>query len=64
MENNIQAEKQTIEKKQIQDTHSDEYWSNKYDVSSDELKETENTQLLDVIIEAGIKRKSFQSIMA
>jgi len=59
MENNIQTEKQNREVKQLQDTHNDEYWAKKYDISIDELKKTANTAIADIIIAAGIKHKTF-----
>ena len=59
MENSVQTEKQNREVKQLKDTHHDEYWSKKYDISIDELRKEENTAISNVIIEAGIKHKTF-----
>lgn len=59
MENSVQIEKQNREVKQLKDTHNDEYWSKEYDISIDELRKEENTAISNVIIEAGIKHKSF-----
>jgi hypothetical protein len=64
METNVHSEKQVIETKLLQDMHKDEYWAKKYDISADELSETENIDLSTLIIKAGIKRNSFQSITA
>lgn len=64
MENRIHTEKEIKEEKLVQETHNDEYWSKKYDISVDELKETGNIDLSTLIIKAGIKRKSFQSLTA
>lgn len=63
MENRIHTEKENKEKL-VQETHNDEYWSKKYDITVDELKETGNIDLSTLIIKAGIKRKSFQSLTA
>jgi len=59
MENSIKTEKLKKEEKQLQDTHKDEYWAKKYDISIEELKETANITISDIIIAAGIKHKSF-----
>ena len=64
MENRIHTEKEIKEEKLVQETHNDEYWSKKYDISVDEVKETGNIDLSTLIIKAGIKRKSFQSLTA
>jgi hypothetical protein len=64
MENRIHTEREIKEEKLVQETHNDEYWSKKYDISVDELKETGNIDLSTLIIKAGIKRKSFQSLTA
>jgi hypothetical protein len=60
MENQIQREEKLIkEEKQLQDTHNDEYWAKKYDVSVDELREAGNIDISTLIIEAGIKHNAF-----
>jgi len=64
MKNRIHNEKENKEEKLVQETHNDEHWSNKYDISVDELKGTGNIDLTTLIIKAGIKRKSFQSLTA
>lgn len=64
MENRIHTEKENKKEKLVQETHNDEYWSKKYDITVDELKETGNIDLSTLIIKAGIKRKSFQSLTA
>jgi len=54
---NGDPKKEVIE---IQKNYEDEYWSRKYDVSTEELKETgHNMPLSARIIKAGIKHKSF-----
>jgi len=45
---------------QIQENHADEYWSKKYGVSTEEMKKTgNNIGIIEKIIEASIKNKSF-----
>jgi hypothetical protein len=64
MENRIHHEVETKEEKLVQETHNDEYWTKKYDISADELKKTGNIDLSTLIIKAGFKRKSFQPLTA
>jgi len=64
MKNQIHAEKENKEEELVQENHNDEYWAKKYDISVDELKETGDTDLSTLIIQAGIKRKSFQPLKA
>ena len=64
MKNHIRNEKEQKEEKLVQENHNDEYWTKKYDISPDELKETGNIDLSTLIIKAGIKRKSFQPLTA
>jgi len=59
MESTVQTEKQNKEEILIQENHNDEYWAKKYDISIDELKKKANVAISDLIIEAGIKHKSF-----
>jgi len=60
MNNRIKTEDQKKEVIEIQKNYEDEYWSKKYDVSTEELKETGNTLALAAkIIKAGFKHKSF-----
>jgi len=60
MENQIQMEEKLVrEEKQLQETHNDEYWAKKYDVSIDELRKAGNINISTLIIEAGIKHKAF-----
>jgi hypothetical protein len=61
MKNHSRSEKEQKEAKLVQENHNDEYWTKKYDISADELKETGNIDLSTLIIKAGIKRKSFQT---
>ncbi|MBV8390455.1 MAG: hypothetical protein JO080_11695 [Mucilaginibacter sp.] len=64
MKNQIHTEKENKEEELVQENHNDEYWAKKYDISVDELKETGDTDLSTLIIQAGIKRKSFQPLKA
>ena len=59
MESTVQTENQNKEEILIQENHNDEYWAKKYDISIDELKKKANVAISDLIIEAGIKHKSF-----
>ena len=60
MNNSIQTEDRKKEVIEIQKNYEDDYWSKKYDVSTDELKETGNYIPLSArIIKAGIKHKVF-----
>lgn len=60
MNNSIKTEDRKKEVIEIQKNYEDDYWSKKYDVSTEELKETGNYIPLSArIIKAGIKHKSF-----
>jgi hypothetical protein len=61
MNNHIKTEDPKKAVIEIQKNHEDEYWSKKYDVSTEELKETGNNiiTLSAKIIKAGVKHKSF-----
>ncbi len=59
MENNVKTEKQKKEEVQIKDIYKDEYWSKKYDVSTDQLEKTGKIGIYDKIVEASIRNKSF-----
>lgn len=61
MKNHTRSEKEQKEEKLVQENHNDEYWTKKYDISADELKETGNIDLSTLIIKAGIKRKTFHT---
>ena len=62
MENRIHTETENNEEKLVQETHNDQYWSKKYDISAEELEQTGNIDLSTLIIKAGIKRNSFQPL--
>jgi hypothetical protein len=59
MESNNQAEKQKKDDLLLQDTYNDAYWSQEYDVTTDDLKKTERKSIFDKIVDAGIKRKVY-----
>ncbi|MGZ3753318.1 MAG: hypothetical protein ACXVB0_15215 [Mucilaginibacter sp.] len=59
MENSIQTKDKTREEKLLEETYKDEFWSKKYDVTMEELKKIGNIGISALIIEAGIKHKSF-----
>ena len=60
METIIKSENQERELSQILDIYKDEYWTNKYSVTAEELKETgDNLETSAKIIKASIKNKTF-----
>lgn len=60
MNNRIKTEDPRKAVIEIQKNYEDEYWSKKYDVSTEELKEAGNSATLSAkIIKAGFKHKSF-----
>jgi hypothetical protein len=59
MENNIQTDNQAKEEKLLEETYKDDFWSKKYDVTKEELKKIGKIGISAMIIEAGIKHKTF-----
>jgi hypothetical protein len=59
MENNHKTENQVKEEKLLEETYKDEFWLKKYDVTREDLNKKGKTGMSDLIIEAGIKHKSF-----
>jgi hypothetical protein len=60
METNVKIENQNKEISQIKANSEDEYWSKKYDVSTEQLKETGNIMgISDKILKLTTKNKSF-----
>ncbi|MGZ3873857.1 MAG: hypothetical protein ACXVJD_13125 [Mucilaginibacter sp.] len=61
MENNISVENQNREISQIQANAADEYWTKKYDVSPEELKEKQGSHIgiIAKILEVTSKKKVF-----
>jgi hypothetical protein len=62
MENHIKTENQKKQFNQILDNYNDEYWSKKYGVSAQDLKNTSsNLGISAKIIEATSKNMAFNS---
>ncbi|MDF2434398.1 MAG: hypothetical protein JWP44_4029 [Mucilaginibacter sp.] len=60
MKNNNQAEAREKHALQIKENYEDEYWSKKYGVSTEQLKEKGNKVGISTkIIDAYFKKKSF-----
>jgi hypothetical protein len=60
METNVKIETQNREISQIKANSEDEYWSKKYDVSTEQLKETKSLMgISEKILKLTTKNKSF-----
>ncbi|MDB4918904.1 hypothetical protein [Mucilaginibacter sp.] len=60
METNVKNKNQNREISQMKANSEDEYWSKKYDVSTEQLKETGNTiGISEKILKLTAKNKSF-----
>lgn len=60
MESTIQTDNQKKEYNQVLDNYNDEYWSKKYGVSAEELKQNSNKVAITAkIIEATTRKNAF-----
>jgi len=60
MENTIKTDNQKKEYNQVLDNYNDEYWSKKYGVSAEELKQNlNNVAITAKIIEATTRKNAF-----
>ena len=60
METNVKIENQNKEISQIKANSEDEYWSKKYNVSTEQLKETGNIMgISDKILQVTTKNRTF-----
>jgi hypothetical protein len=60
MNKNIEAEDSNKNLALLQDNHADEYWSKKYGVSAEELKQANHkSDITSKILEVNFKKKAY-----